>query len=336
VHSRMSQSETTSESEGTQEIKMSRLLRRYVFLSLLFLYMIFPSVSAVIFSVFACTDADPDDVSDGDDNYLDSDYSISCSSSRYETAKLYAIFMVFLYPIGIPSMFFGVLYHYRKGIVNRTMFDKVHQPCYVIEFLWFPFTPSFWYFECIDIVYRVSLTGFLVLIQQGSAEQIVVGLALSFVYVQLHQNILPHEDKWVQNIKILSIWQIFIFLFIILLIEKNVFDGQDASVSFVVLLNCFLPFLMAIAYVLYLFIRYQQLKKVYRGGSESESAEHGGRGDIHVDDMDMVTLMLRTTVCSFRDSDNFRHSRHTASMFDKDNISLVDMKQRRSDRIDEE
>ena len=354
VHSRMTHTRTQGEGgrqgqegEEASAVVMSRLLRRYVFLGLLFLYMIFPSVSAVIFSMFSCTDSDPDAVTDGHTKYLHSDYSISCASSRYHAAKVYAIFMVFLYPIGIPTMFFALLYYYRRGIEQRTRVDKLHQPCYVIEFLWFPFTPPFWFFECIDIVYRVSLTGFLVLLKQGSAEQIMVGMLLSFVYVQLHQHVTPHEDRWVQRVKILSIWQIFLFLFVILLVETEVLQGDDVAVSTLVVFICFLPFLLGVFYVLLVYIRFRRMKHDNSIGERFTSGESDEDGNTtNVEDIDMVALLLRTTVCVMRDSEskNLRsggnNSRLTMMMADTDHISLVDIKHARSEdrvpRIDEE
>lgn len=332
IHTRIAKSFASSITTEKSEKNLSTLLRRYVFLSLLFLYMIFPSISAVIFSIFNCTDTDPDNVNDADDGslYLDGDYSISCSSSRYKAAKIYASLMVILYPMGIPAVFFGVLYYYREGIKNRTLNNKARQPCYVIEFLWFPYTPSFWYFEFLDIVYRVSVTGFLVLVKQGSAEQILVGLTLSFFYAQYHQHVRPHEDTVVQNMKILTIWQIFFLLVVLLLIERDVIVGHNTTVSIMILVNAFLPCLMGLCYITYLMWRYHQLKKEVRT-TDIDPSSDDQYATRNTDDL--VTLVLRTTIVHMRES-SFLSPRPTN--FDTDNVSLVELKHRRSECVVEE
>lgn len=310
-------------------INASNLLRKYVFISLLFLYMIFPSVSAVIFSIFPCSDVDPDDEEEfgEDDLYLNSDYSISCHSSRYLAARAYAICMVVLYPIGIPAVFMYALFHFREGIKARTREDKVHQPCYVIEFLWFPYSPAFWYFELLDLVYRVCVSGFLVLVHQGSVDQILVALGLTFVYAQLHQHVRPHEDKWVQSLKIISTWQIFLFLFLIMLIEEDVIVGKVNAVSILILVNCFLPIFVTIYYVISICVRYRQLKLELDATSDDKHFQPTCNG---MDDF--LTLALRTTIVNMRDS-SLKSSRPTFHQPDEevDNVLLVDVKLRQSE-----
>lgn len=53
-----------------KRVEYHRVVNQYFTLFLLLTYIILPSVSATIASSFGCTDADPDDVVDGDDLYL--------------------------------------------------------------------------------------------------------------------------------------------------------------------------------------------------------------------------------------------------------------------------
>ena len=47
----------------------------------------------------------------GDDEteYMVSDQSLSCNTEEHKTYSLYAAGMIFVYPIGIPLLYFGLL-----------------------------------------------------------------------------------------------------------------------------------------------------------------------------------------------------------------------------------
>jgi hypothetical protein len=156
---------------------------------------------------------------------------------------------------------------------------------------------------------------------------------------------LPHEDKWVQNIKILSIWQITIFLFILLLIEEGVVTGKERLVSAFILLIIFMPLLLALTTVLYLCVRYKQLKTRFRAALGSNQDPSCVKFD---EDDDMLDMVLRTTI-TMRESStvviprpsSIRMDPHRSSLkmdrgVGKENISLVEIGNLRSDRIIEE
>ena len=63
------------------------------------------SVSTTIFRTFSC-DSDFDDGK----SYLKADYSVSCHSEEYKVYVAYATFMIFVYPVGIPVLYFILLW----------------------------------------------------------------------------------------------------------------------------------------------------------------------------------------------------------------------------------
>lgn len=92
---------------------------RYFSVFLVFTYLILPFISVIIFHTFSCQHVDPDDVEAGDDSYLATDYSVSCSSSKYRFGYAWAIGSIFVYPIGIPLYYYYILYHSREDILSR-------------------------------------------------------------------------------------------------------------------------------------------------------------------------------------------------------------------------
>ena len=77
------------------------------------LFVIYPSVSSKIFAVFQCIKVD-----DGSE-WLRADLSLSCLDASYTVMSVYAGFMVLVYPLGTPLLYYYLL---QK---NRVKIDKL-------------------------------------------------------------------------------------------------------------------------------------------------------------------------------------------------------------------
>ena len=80
----------------------------YWFLFLTFL--IYPAVSAKVFAVLPC-----EDFEDGS-SFLKADYSLDYQASQRGGWVLFTLIMIAVYPLGIPAMYFAVLYRQRKEL----------------------------------------------------------------------------------------------------------------------------------------------------------------------------------------------------------------------------
>ena len=97
----------------------SQIVTRYLTLFFFLTYLVLPSTSTTIFGAFTCRSIDPDNTVPGTPQYLRNDLSISCSSNRYHLGVYWAIVMIFVYPIGITSLYAYVLYVNREDIVSQ-------------------------------------------------------------------------------------------------------------------------------------------------------------------------------------------------------------------------
>jgi hypothetical protein len=70
--------------------------------------------------MFNCASVDPDGVDPSLPLYLRRDYSIACDSDRYRVGQGWAIAMIFVYPVGLLSLYFYVLWHNRLAISHHT------------------------------------------------------------------------------------------------------------------------------------------------------------------------------------------------------------------------
>lgn len=212
--------------------ELSRISTRYFNMFLIFTYLILPFTSVQIFQTFSCRDVDPDNVVSGGNFYMTADYSVSCSSSKYKFGFVWAIVSIIVYPIGIPLYYFYVLYTARNEIMSRdlsiTSVEETNMRLNSIRLLYEYYKPSLWYWEIVETLQRLLLTGVLVVIAQGSPVQIIVGIAISLFFLKLCDMYRPFIDAKVQSLKEICSWQILGVFFLALLLKAD-FDSIDPS-----------------------------------------------------------------------------------------------------------
>lgn len=85
---------------GEKRNKFQELKEKYVNFLFYLSYLVLPGVTSTIFEIFICQDIDPNDEDKKDsDIYLVVDPTISCHSDYYYNGRLYAIFMILIYPV---------------------------------------------------------------------------------------------------------------------------------------------------------------------------------------------------------------------------------------------
>jgi hypothetical protein len=88
-----------------------QLLRTTTFTTFLIInFLVYPSSSNIILATFACRTLD-----DGS-SVLVKDPSVSCQSPVYARYLVYAVFMLFVYPAGIPALYGTLLYRWRRQL----------------------------------------------------------------------------------------------------------------------------------------------------------------------------------------------------------------------------
>lgn len=211
---------------------LSQIGSRYFNIFILFMYLILPIVSIAIFQTFSCQDVDPDNIESGADRYMNVDYSVSCSSSKYQFGFTWAIVSIFVYPIGVPLLYFYILYSSKHDISTRLLplsppetasrRARLMSKKLLFEF----YEPRFWFWEVVETIHRLLLTGVLVVIGQGTGAQIIVGFTVALLFLKLIDIFRPYVDSHVQHVRVMCQWQIY-FVFFLALILKADFQSVD-------------------------------------------------------------------------------------------------------------
>ena len=208
-------------SRGKYEALLS-IRHKHVSMVLLLTFLVYSSVSSILFQMFAC-----DDLDDGK-RYLRADYRVECDSSEHGAFQIYAGFMILLYTVGIPSLYISLLLRN-----NRVLKDGVGRAdCQGIQSfsdLWKPYKPSIFYYEVIECGRRVLLTGAVVFIYPNTSAQIAVTLMIAFVFAMMSEGLAPFASRWDTWINRMGHVVVYVSMYVALLLKVDVSNERSGS-----------------------------------------------------------------------------------------------------------
>ena len=111
-------------------------------------------------------------------NLTYSTYKIARSLS-FAWLSMYSGLMMVVFPLGVPALFTYLLATHKKRLVRSTSKRASDDALNGLEFLFDHTKPARWYFEIINVLYRLSLTGLLALVEPGTDRQLLVGQVIA-------------------------------------------------------------------------------------------------------------------------------------------------------------
>jgi hypothetical protein len=184
-------------------------------------------VSLNIFKTFICIDLDPYHEEEGPQNYMGEDMSINCANNDYMFGKIWAGFMVIVYPFGIPLLYFLLLWYCRKEIRLRGELQSLQKSVNIhpskrsilenskkrlkhshlsshrvrdrikdsLSFIFIPYSPDFWYWEICEVVRRLMLMAVVPAVFYNQPAQYPVTIILCMVYIKLYNYFNPYDEN---------------------------------------------------------------------------------------------------------------------------------------------
>jgi hypothetical protein len=144
-------------------------------------FLLYPSLCTRIFLLFNCRSID-------ELQYLEADLSIQCWDTNHTTAIVFAIFFIFFYVLGIPFGYVYILYHAKNNLYSS---EQLKQR---FGMLFLAYEPEYWWWEAVEMVKKMILTGGLLIISRSSPAQILVGFLFSLMYLIFLIRYEPFED----------------------------------------------------------------------------------------------------------------------------------------------
>lgn len=214
---------------------VAAIRQKHTSIALFLSFVVYAPVSSTIFSTFVCDD----DLDPGRASYLKVDYSLTCTGGRHQGYKIFAGFMVAVYPIGIPAL-------YLYWLVRNKNLLRTHKLDAPFSDLWRAYRPEVYFYEVVECLRRVSLTGTAVFLPSDGAAQIGVTLWLAFVMGVVTEILSPYRrslDMWAYRVGYVVV---FMSMYFGLLLKVDVSTegiyGQDVFSSLLVFAHCVLIF----------------------------------------------------------------------------------------------
>lgn len=138
--------------------------------------------------------------------------------------------MIILYPVGIPVLYGAIVFNYRKILQDGPRRSaKQSADLEVTADLWKSYKPTRYYYEVVECMRRVTLTGVVVFIYPNTAAQVAVTLMLAFVFVMVSESLAPYaskQDAWMSRVAHVVV---FTSMFQALVLKVDVSDESSDS-----------------------------------------------------------------------------------------------------------
>jgi len=150
------------------------------------------------------------------------------------------LFMLFLYPIGIPTLFFTVLYRNRKKLTTPDVLTKY-------GFMYEAYSAKFWFFELADMANKLFLTSIIIFFPNGL--QPGAGMVWSVSYIILILVFFPYVRKIDDRLHTYAQLHLFFILLIGYVLQQTPFEigsAVDVFASFILLCLLFSLFILVL------------------------------------------------------------------------------------------
>lgn len=203
---------------------MTEARRKHLAALVLVTFLIYSTASSLVLQTFSC------DTLDDGNSYLRADYSLLChvgggaENVLHLRYMIYAGVMVLIYPLGIPLLYAALLYWRKRrfmrigrraprgvqtfdeelaridSIEREKSIVRVHES--MISSLWEPYRRERSFYEVLECVRRVMLTGVVVFLFPGSVAQISTTFLVALVFFVLSEALDPYAsslDRWMSR-----------------------------------------------------------------------------------------------------------------------------------------
>jgi hypothetical protein len=187
-------------------IKIAIIRCQQLFFNIVFI--LYPSICSKIFLVFKC-------VTYGTKSYLSKDPSVECDTDEHNSYKAWASVFALAYVVGIPAILLASLYSAHKTIKS----NPAHPTTYArYKGLYAQYEPNYWWFELVQMMRKMLLTGGLLIMSSGTT-QILVGVLVCLAYLLFFVNTNPFIQDDEDKLEQVAAVQLFVSLLLGLVIN---------------------------------------------------------------------------------------------------------------------
>jgi len=190
------------DSEDARRRSRQRFWRMLLFT----MFLIYPTVSSVVLRLYVCKNIEGV-------NYIVSDLRTTCDSQTYESYKTYGVFMIIVYPIGIPVFLLYMLFKYRHKLEDEGVLAQ-------LGFLYDGYDHKLWFFELIDMMHKLFLVALLAFFPGDL--QLPFALAIVTLYSCLILVMNPYIRKGDDRLHLLCQTEIYLLLLSVYVFKNDI------------------------------------------------------------------------------------------------------------------
>jgi len=223
-----------------------RSRRQFWKLVLFTLFLMYPGVSSTVLSFYVCKDIEGT-------KYLLKDFSLRCYDHRWFKYLPYDVFMILLYPIGIPAVFFGFIYRYKR--VRRLVEPGIRLQ---LGFLYEAYNDDMWWFEMADMMHKLAMTSLIAFFPLDA--QMPLGLVVLTLYAMVILLGKPYIRKGDDRLHLFA--QTELYLIVLCAYILTAYDSLDNTTD--VLLSVLLILITCFIILLAIYMVVMNAKKILR------------------------------------------------------------------------
>jgi heme/copper-type cytochrome/quinol oxidase subunit 2 len=162
---------------------------------ILFILLCYPGLATRIFSVLRCVK-----FSGIDGSLLQQDFAVQCYVGEHALHMSLAFIFIGLYVAGVPITIFVLLWRNRKHLHNEAS-PKHLEIKYELGGLYAQYEPYYWWYELVNILTKMLMTGALCIVTPGSPVQLVTAILIMSIYMIAILKMTPFQsssDDWMR------------------------------------------------------------------------------------------------------------------------------------------
>lgn len=200
---------------------LSNVRQKHLSMVLLLTFVVYSSVSSTLFQAFG-----PDEVDEGV-VYLRADYRIDFNSSKHQSFKIYAGFMLVLYTLGTPVFYATLLFKNREALVEAGRESNPRLKS--TTDLWKAYKPRRFFYELVECGRRILLAGVVVFIYPNTAAQVAVTIIIAVFFIFVSEILVPYASRWDTWISRMGHGIVFMSMYVALLDKVDVSSENTRS-----------------------------------------------------------------------------------------------------------
>ena len=185
--------------------------------------LVYATISSSVFHTFACDDLD------NGSSFLRSDHSLECYTTTHKIFMAYAGVMVVVFPLGIPLCYAFVLYRNRAALKVGVGFEAETAELVSFRELWEPYRSQVYFYEVVECLRRVLLSGVVVFIFPNTAGQVATSLLLAIFTAAVFMALDPYVSRWHTWLARISHAVVILSLYVALLQKVDDVDDDTSS-----------------------------------------------------------------------------------------------------------